>query len=291
MRLIVFAAALLAALPAAAQPPQEVQSDEDIVVVGSPKWEKRIGDFVGAVSGPNGATDPISRLDGPPACPEATGLSVERNAAITKRMRRIASAAGIKVGAPGCAPNVLLIAAKDKKAMVEALKHDYPIYFVDGRGEAVDPPVQPGPVTAWHVERVIDRRGVIVPYNSEARYYELESSIAGSHTHAAVRKVFIGAVIVVELDALVGLSVNQIADYASMRAYADVEPAKLQRLSAPTILSVIAAPDGTVVPDSVTDWDLTYLRALYAGGPFVPASTARSTIHKRMIDVLKKGKQ
>ena len=56
---------------------------------------------------------------------------------------------------------------------------------------------------------------------------------------------------------------TQVADYAAMRIFARTDPAKLKG-SAPTILDILEAPMGSAVPVTLTDWDLGFLRSLYA---------------------------
>ena len=74
------------------------------------------------------------------------------------------------------------------------------------------------------------------------------------------RPHFIAAVVVVELDALGGLTVTQLADYAAMRAFARTDPRRLKGTGAPTILSAIEAPMNSPVPLTLTEWDLAFLQ-------------------------------
>ena len=63
---------------------------------------------------------------------------------------------------------------------------------------------------------------------------------------------------------LSGLTVIQLADYAAMRAFAQVDPSRLEKSAAPTILTILDAPMGSAVPITLTEWDLAYLKALYS---------------------------
>ena len=71
------------------------------------------------------------------------------------------------------------------------------------------------------------------------------------------------SLVVIQLDALRGLTTTQLADYAAMRVFARTQPSRLERSSAPTILNVIDAPMNSEVPLTLTQWDLGFLRALY----------------------------
>src|SRR3569623_958000 len=96
-------AAVMLALPAAAQDhPGKPPAPRDVVVVGNKApdakaQEKQIRDFVRGMTRTPGR-DPLARFDNGKVCPLVSGLSPDKDKAITERMRRIAAAAGIAVG-------------------------------------------------------------------------------------------------------------------------------------------------------------------------------------------------
>ena len=69
------------------------------------------------------------------------------------------------------------------------------------------------------------------------------------------------SLVVIQLDALRGLTTTQLADYAAMRVFARTQPSRLQRSTAPTILNIIDTPMNAQVPLTLTQWDLGFLRA------------------------------
>lgn len=296
MRIVSLALALALAAPvppaaAAGAPPPPAASaqDEDLVVTARRLREQTVHDFIAALSGPTvgGPTDPIGRLDGAPVCPGTVGLAKERNAAIDARIRRVAGAVGMKTGPAGCRPNIVLIFTRDKEAMIAALRRGQGDYFRDGSGADIQLPKQPGPVAAWHVERVVDRHGQAVAYDEDNGYYVLASSTAGtSPIVTAVRTAFAAAVVVIETGAIAGLTTDQIADYAAMRAFTRADPARVKRLGANTILSAIEAPEGTPVPLTLTQWDLAYLRALASTPLYNRGARQRTDIRRAMMKEL-----
>jgi len=70
-------------------------------------------------------------------------------------------------------------------------------------------------------------------------------------------------VVVVDIDALGGLTVTQLADYAAMRAFARTDPERLEKSSVRSILTVLDTPIGGLAPVTLTEWDLAFLKALY----------------------------
>ena len=87
---------------------------------------------------------------------------------------------------------------------------------------------------------------------------------------------------VVQANALDGLTTTQLADYAAMRAFVRTDPKNLRSSSSDTILSIIDAPMGTAVPLTLTPWDLSFLRAFYASGNNSYAEYQRSEMQRLM---------
>lgn len=283
MRKIALIAASLFALaaPAVAQQAADQAADQaDVVITAREQRDKQIRDYVRALANVPGR-DPMARFDRTTVCPGAVGLSPARNAEIAARMRIVAKAAGIAVSDKAdCKPNALVIFAADKEAMVAALEKAHPVYFRDAYGTPIRTPKQVGPATAWHLEGRLDRSGSAVGYNADTGYYELNSPLPPSRTSSTVRPIFIAAVVVIQLDSVVGLSPTQIADYAAMRTLAQTDPEKVKGVSAPTILTILDAPDDAEVPVTLTKWDLGYLRGLYAAAPMRSAATQRDEIKR-----------
>jgi hypothetical protein len=75
---------------------------------------------------------------------------------------------------------------------------------------------------------------------------------------------FVVSMVMVERGALTGLSVTQVADFAAMRAFADTDPRRAATSGAPTILTILDKGKDEMVPVTLTQWDLGYLKSLYA---------------------------
>jgi hypothetical protein len=105
---------------------------------------------------------------------------------------------------------------------------------------------------------------------------------AQSRMTAASRPHFKAAFVVVESSALKGLTVKQAADYAAMRAFANTNPHKLAGSSVPTILNILDAPMNSQVPITMTEWDLAFLRALYASPLNLYAGANRAGIARHV---------
>jgi len=132
----------------------------------------------------------------------------------------------------------------------------------------------------------VDARGKPLP-QGDIEPFVNRTTVQSSRITAADRPVFDAAALVVEQRALDGLSTTQLADYAAMRLFAKTEPQRLAASEAPTILKILDAPMGTEIPLTLTDWDLSFLRGLYASPANLYAGSQRSSITKQIMKDMK----
>jgi hypothetical protein len=291
VRFCVLAAASSLSCAAVAQDAPGDRDAADIVVTGKKEMERQLREFVGALTRPK-PNDNISRFEWE-ACPAAAGLSDAQEQAVVGRMRRIAEAAGVPLGKIGCIPNVVVVATHDKSDFIEALADRHPAYFDTlSRHEVRKLARSPGPAAAWHiagptldadgVEMPVERFGTAGSGQAGIEVRVNQTTRAASRLTLSTRSHFTAAVVVVEAKALEGLTTTQLADYAAMRAFARLEPARLTPDSPPTILKVLEAPMGSPVPITMTRWDLGFLKGLYGGHDTLYAAARRSEIRKRI---------
>lgn len=256
-----YLAALALAAPAYAQAQPEEEAPTEIVVEGMRNPDKEITNFIGALTDTK-VRGQLSRFE-TAVCPGAVGLAAGQNRKVAARMRSVSKAAGIPVAKEGCAPNVYVVVAQDKHAMLKELETKY----TDSRGDRVKAPKQSGPAIAWYMEGLLDADGVPAAVASgqegTANHNVVEMGDGSSRLRPASRPHFLGSVLVVEPKAIEGLTTTQLADYAVMRLLARTDPSRLGKSAAPTILSLLDAPMGSAVPVTLTQWDLGFLKALY----------------------------
>lgn len=277
--------------PAAAPVPPPVEGEE-VVVTGVRDRDQAIKDFVGALT-PNGFNEPIKRFETMAICPGAVGVPAAQKEAIAARLRKVAKAAGITVAAPGCVPNVLAVVTPDKRAFVRALvKTNNYMFGTRSSAEIAKLIDTPGPSTAWQVGGPpVTADGTEVSYYAQEGAFVNRTTRGATRAQPAVRPQFGAAIVVVEEKALDGLTVTQLADFVAMRALANTDPARLANSKTPTILKVLDAPMGTEVPLTLSEWDLSFLRALYAAPPAPTASSQRSGIARQLDKELDKPKR
>jgi hypothetical protein len=280
VRAALLGAALAFANGLAAQEPPSAGESPEIVVTGQ-DMEQQIRDFVGALTQAP-VRGQLSRFE-ESVCPAALGLSVTQKAAIVRRMRVVAKGVGLRVGKESCRANVVVIATDDKRAFIETLERRYPYFF----GALPEREIrrlerEAGPAVAWQLQGFVNADGVAMPADPTTGTYVNRTMHQPSRIVAAARPLFMGAVVVVEKKALIGLTPIQLADYAAMRAFARTDPTRLPDPPPPTILTILDAPMGSSVPVTLTEWDLGFLRGLYGSDPNLYAESQRSAIKRRL---------
>lgn len=283
------AALALAGQPVAAQqreaaPDRGREAAPEIVVTGDRAVQRRVRSFVAALA-PAPASGQLARFE-TPVCPIALGLGAGERAAVERRLRAVAAAAGMAVAPPGCAASALLVVVDDKSRFVEALRLRHRRFLGSlGPGEIRRLAEGPGPAAAWQQIESVTARGLPVngaqssPGRIESQNFSIEPP---SRIVAAVRPVIQASALVVERHALRGLTATQLADYAAMRLFARTEPSRLDGSAAPTIVTILEAPMGSAVPLTLTAWDLGFLRGLYASPPNVYSGVQRAAMAREI---------
>lgn len=266
--------------PTLAQDRPPPKPDTEILVVGKHQKQdqqaEQVNEFVRSLS-TEGWDSPMTRFEN--ICPGVIGLPPARNLEIVARIRAVAAAAGIKVAKEGCQPNVRVVVIPDKEQMLEVLKRKHPVLFRDYDRRPVEILDEDGPVTAWHVKEKFDRRGNTLEPSANG-VTSIYFDGASPRVLALYRPVAMGAMILMEQNGLIGLTITQIADYIAMRAFTTISPHRLSRSNAPTILRVMGSKIGDDMPRSLTQWDLAFLKSAYSVPPYSYSSSQRSRIRR-----------
>ena len=286
MRSLPLLAALAASASAAAQQPPPPTDQSEIVVTGQKTTKEAIGKFVRDLT-PVDASGRLGRFEHS-VCPRVFGLAPSQQAAVEARIRLVAKAAGIVVSGAKCAPNIVVIVAADKRAVLEELRRHHGDYFGELSGNQIHKLVtDPAPGAAWQLN------GPPMSADGKDIYIDPSMGLYVNHTFTASSRMavqaypqFDAAVVIVERRALDGLTTTQLADYAALRTLTGADPARLRDSNTPTILRALTAPMGSAVPITMTDWDLAFLLGYYDAQRKLSTPSQRSAIAKDMADKL-----
>lgn len=220
----------------------------------------------------------VPRFDAP-ICTYVAGLPPSYARVAKQEMDRVASEAGLELGKPGCAPNLTLLVADDGAEAVAVLRKARPALFegIDKKGRlALEH--NPGPAWVWRNSEIkradggpvrhiatFDFGGGAPPIPTADGAYTVEHAEM-SRLKSTFRVDLDSAFVVIETGATDGCTLAQLAGYAAMAGLAPVslDPGNASQGS---ILSLFAAPSPELAPQGATEFDIGYLRGLYAGAP------------------------
>ncbi len=174
---------------------------------------------------------------------------------------------GLDVGGPGCRPNVLVVATDDGAGMARGLvRARYQAFQPGVSGSRLSLPAlrafqaSEAPVRWWRLTLPVDSEtGDITvrlpnwkPSRRDIRY--------PSRLRTQDRNVFNRVFVIVDVAKLLDVDVGALGDYLTMVSLAQID-ADAEVSGYGSILNLFTDP---TAPREMTDWDLAYLRALYA---------------------------
>lgn len=262
---LALAAGLLSQTPGQAQDPAggPVAELGDVVVEGR-RLRSVVQSFVGEVTAPATSDRGPARWNGP-VCIGVVNLRAEVAQYIVDRASDVARELGLEAGEPGCAANVLIIAAADGQAVADGIVEERRRAFVPGGSGMTrtlsaleDFRTSDAPVRWWHVSAPVDSESGELATRLPGRDAPQIAVSRASRIRTDIRDDLFKAIIVVDISKLESLSLPQLADYCTLIALAQVDP-KAEVASFETILNVFIDPAIT----GLTSWDRDYLAALY----------------------------
>lgn len=251
--------------PQAAVAPDPTPTELGEVLVEGRVLRDEAEAFVDAVAAP-AVRRGLARWGGR-VCIGVANLQPELSQAVVDHVSRVALEQGLRIGDPGCTPNVVIIFTTDAPAMATALvaadrrAFHLGVGGLDRGARALEAfQTLDAPVRWWHVSMPViggtHTRAIRMPGDTGPIYVPGEGLVnKGRPISDELNKV----IIIVDADRLGDANLRQISDYLSLVALAQVDPqGETQGLD--TVLNVFADPTGV---DGLTAWDRTYLRALY----------------------------
>lgn len=303
------AAAFALAVPVAAAdqgPMRNLRNDADapIVVTGQrPTREQareRAATFVRQVGIARGDTSAARFID--PVCPRVMGISEPYAGMVRARMLAIAEAAGVVVGRQGCQPNISVSFVGDASALMQEIERRSPTRFSEiPRDERAAMINGDSPVRWWYLTETRSRyqmRNAPQTVQTETGGQTGGSSAAsgpmqadalshydaGSNVSNAVNRAIIDANVVIDLDGVEGRSLQAVAAYAAFVAFSEV-----RRSDPPPTGSILGMFGAEPQADALTDWDLAFLRALYAIPLDRQARRHRGMLVREMVEFQTRG--
>lgn len=265
--------------PAPASRTEEDPTSLEDVVVSGQRAEQAANDFVNSV----GASAPGRKLAAwkDMICVGVAGMQPEAASVIADRVSDWGYSLALRVGEPGCTPNIVILAASDGDAMAQDLVARRPRNFRTGvsgttagtaalrefqtsgrmvRWWHVSVPVNADnltPVVRLHGQQPYEARPILRPADLDS----FGMSTLGSRLSDNTRDLLSYVVVIVESSALEVVNFSELSEYISMVSLSQINADTLP--SVPSILNLFDNNQNRERSPSLTDWDRAYLRALY----------------------------
>lgn len=251
-------------------------TDADIVVQGElEEAERQVEALTRAVTRRPRVDKPIARQFGG-ICLGVHGLSQEFAHVLISRIEANARWLGIHVLDEGCQINTLVSFTTDSAAEIERLRKQEPWLFstlLDYEYERILR--GNGAAQSWQATQVKGANGKeFASATMAGRDVEINKQFSASHRSQQVRVDILGSIVVFDNAFVPGNTIQQLADYATMRLFAPTDDLSQSNPGGmTTILSLFA--DGHEPPDGLTSFDRAYLDALYK----LPPTASGAAVH------------
>jgi hypothetical protein len=292
---LMFALAMVISSLTAPTEPVPAQ-DRAIVVQGSRDPRKPANEYMDKVL-PLTMDAEFGRFENP-VCPGTVGLPDNLRSEVLTRIRTVAAAARIDVAGAQCTPNLMIIVVDDKKKLIEGMRREKPVYLTGLRPDQLKRLViATGPVAAWQIGNRIGADGMPLRYirirlpdgtTTGDTVASVNTTVPPGRTRHNTRVNLVGAVIVVEQRGLLDVTTRQLADFALVRALTPISSRSREAPSSSVLSLFSAGVSPQDAPQTLTWWDLAFLKALADVRSDSVASIQRHEIRDRMLKEMAK---
>jgi hypothetical protein len=205
-------------------------------------------------------------------CPGVVGLKREAAETMVGLIRGNIAELGLANAAEAtCQPNVVVAFVDDGQAFLQNLADRNDVLFFDmPRAEREAVLADSGDARAVLKIRPRTLTGMPVPRRESLSILpQTVSNAAHSRIYTGARRDIVSALVLIDRAAVRGLSLQQLADYATFRALTHTLPPDDAR--AESVVGLFDA--GAARPAGLTEFDRTFLATLYEGIPNVPGSS------------------
>ena len=214
-----------------------------------------------------------------PICPGVVNMQQDVAQAMADRIADRVIELGLQAGEPGCKANMIIVGADDGAAMASSLIEARPRAYITGiAGTSLTYRAlnifrtSDAPVRWWMLTVPLDARTgevtVRTPDSEDAPIRRIDG--AGRLRSQDINAIF-QVMVVVDVNRIGTVNVGQLGDYIAMVALAQVDT-QADVAGFETVLNLVQDPAGV---SGLTDWDLTYLRQLYAADLSVFSASAQ----------------
>lgn len=275
--------ALLAPLPLLAQ--EAGESGEDIVVTGQAEAPTRgeVSRQARSITRSGNIYDtPLARFEDR-LCPGIIGIPADYAVMMIDRIRHNAGELGMWMAdEENCSPNFIVAFVDDGQAELAELErrhgHLFETMSLAERRELL---AETGPVRVWTSTATRTRDGMPVPRAEGLdKPPVVQMAMAHSKIYLTTREDITSVMVLFDKRQLLGKTLDQLSDYATMRGLARTRPVGADGAAMDTILTLF--DDTGAAPPGLTDFDRAYLASLYDWIANLPAATKMLGVNRQL---------
>jgi hypothetical protein len=255
--------------------PEKSDSSDEIIVNGARLRVSKIKSDLAIIS--QEFSGQLARYQDP-ICVHVSGFPEDSAKVIGSAIASLAAKSGLRIAEISCRPNLTVIVAPDGRQFVEQMKLARPELFAQLTGlqrrqlleqsgpswswQSIEPKRADGGPVRYISELIIDPS--TPPQRLPKGAYQVDGARL-SRLALPTRHDVTGTFVVIEQSATIGLTLQQIADYAGMLALSGANERSLDNLSALSILKLFLCEEQSSCPEAATDFDTAFLKARYSG--------------------------
>lgn len=273
-----------AAVLGQASEPSGIEADTTIVVTGEQPTHSEVTRQAREITQPTGIRyAPLPRFEGDRLCPGVIGLKADFASLVVDRIRANAEQFGLWMTEDDgtCAPNFVIAFVDDGQATLKQVADGQSWLFKDmPRHERVELLADDGPAHVWTTTQARTNDGMNLPDRLDGRKASAMGGGGRRGVQLGAREDITGVLILFDRDDVRGLTLTQLADYATMRGLARTRPVDGDGQAMATILALFDQ-DATPVAE-MTAFDRAYLGALYASQATVSGLTTVLNVNRQL---------
>ena len=262
-------ALLLSAGTLPAEEPRNPKTVDQLIVIGSRPIEAKVVEeaatpFIHSHSVPGRVSGQIARWK-TGICPLTRGLPPAYDSFITQRVRVVAQSVGAPVDEKTpCRPNIEIIFTTEPQQLLDEVVRDHEFLLgFHWTAQTKKLSTVSRPLQAWYVTATTSKDGVeTLDDQQELLNGRGPSPGLGSRLFGGTTSAIVHVLIVADTAKLVGYTIGSISDYVALLALSQART--LDECSElPSILDLMTTCADNARPESVSNVDTAYLKALY----------------------------
>lgn len=257
----------------------EAQPGNEIVVTAEMEREaeQRVEEITRAITRRPRVDKPLAKQY-KQICIGVIGMNAEYAGVLIQRMEENAKRLDILIAGEGCKPNTIVAFTSDARAQIEQLREDSPWLFTGLLDYEYERILRGnGGAHAWQTTEVREVDGKelnVIQVGNPPRQVQSADPFNATRMAQQIRTDMTASVVVFESGRIEGKTLQQLADYASIRSFADVDD--LSGGSPNSTATILALFDDEYeAPEGLTDFDWSYLEALYR----LPRTARGNAVH------------